>query len=68
MGKTEKTMEKAYGKGNACRAGWAAFVEPEVVNFFKKHGLEKLSVEDGKGNKAKKDEEMKVVYSSVAIL
>ena len=59
-------------KEAAKRAGWAAFVESDVVNFFKHHELEKMAIEDGNGNKAKlsltKDEEIKVEYSSVSIL
>ena len=32
---------------------WAGFVESSVVNFFDEHKIEKLSIEDGNGNKAK---------------
>ena len=51
---------------------WAAFVESDIVNFFLQHDLEKLSLEDGKGNKAKlsrtKDDAIKVEHSSTTIL
>ena len=35
------------------KISWAGFVETAIVNFFQEHELEKLSLEDGKGNKAK---------------
>ena len=72
MSEKPKTMDEAYNKNNARRAGWASFVESEVINFFREHELEKLTVEDGNGNKAKlsltRDEEIKVEYSSIAII
>ena len=72
MSEKPKTIDEAYNKDGARRAGWAAFVESDVVNFFRTHELDKLSVEDGNGNKAKltltRDEDIKVEYSSIAIL
>ena len=72
MSEKPKTMEEEYNKDGAKRAGWAAFVESDVVNFFREYELEKLAIEDGNGNKAKlsltKDEEIKVEYSSITIL
>ena len=51
---------------------WAGFVESNVVNFFDKHKIEKLSIEDGNGNKAKlartKDNGIKVEYSSTVLM
>ncbi len=51
---------------------WAGFVETTIVNFFQEHELEKLSLEDGKGNKAKlakqKDNVIKVEYTSTTTL
>lgn len=35
------------------RKGWVAFVEGEVVNFMTQHELEKMTLDDGMGNKAK---------------
>lgn len=35
------------------RKGWVAFVEGEVVNFMTQHNLEKMTMDDGEGNKAK---------------
>jgi hypothetical protein len=51
---------------------WAGFVETTIVNFFQQNELEKLSLEDGKGNKAKltkqKDNVIKVEYTSTTTL
>ncbi len=51
---------------------WAGFVETTIVNFFQENELEKLSLEDGKGNKAKlskqKDNVIKVEYTSTTTL
>lgn len=35
------------------RKGWVSFVEGEVANFMAHHGLEKMTLDDGEGNKAK---------------
>jgi len=47
---------------------WARFTETTIAAFFQENDLEKLSVEDGKGNKAKltrqKDSGIKVEYTS----
>ena len=65
-------MLHSENKDAARRANWAAFVESDVVNFFKNFDLEKMAIEDGNGNKAKltmtRDEEIKVEYSSITIL
>lgn len=51
---------------------WAGFVETTIVNFFQENELEKLTLEDGKGNKAKlskqKDNVIKVEYTSTTTL
>ncbi len=51
---------------------WAGFVETTIVNFFQENELEKLSLEDGKGNKAKlskqRDNLIKVEYTSTTTL
>ena len=66
------TMEEELNPDAAKRVQWAAFVESDIVNFFDLHELEKLSIEDGKGNKAKlsrtKDNGIKVEHSSITIL
>ena len=50
------------------KVNWSGFVETDVVDFFQAHNLEKLSVEDGNGNKAKltkqKDSSLKVEYTT----
>lgn len=54
------------------RVQWASFVEATIVNFFQEYGLEKLTVEDGNGNKAKltkqKDCGIKVEYTSTTTI
>ena len=54
------------------KMNWAGFVETTIVNFFQENDLEKLSVEDGKGNKAKlakqKDNGIKVEYTSTTTI
>lgn len=54
------------------KVNWAGFVETTIVNFFQENDLEKLSVEDGKGNKAKltkqKDNIIKVEYTSTTTI
>jgi hypothetical protein len=54
------------------KINWAGFVETTVVNLFQENELEKLSVEDGKGNKAKltrqKENTIKVEYTSTTTL
>ncbi|MEN6461179.1 MAG: hypothetical protein ABFC94_07415 [Syntrophomonas sp.] len=62
-----KTLEQENKKIN-----WAGFVETTIVNFFQENEIEKLSLEDGKGNKAKltrqKDNLIKVEYTSTTTL
>ncbi|MCR4962361.1 MAG: hypothetical protein K6B40_00615 [Firmicutes bacterium] len=54
------------------RKNWSAFVESDVANFFIQFDLEKMSLDDGCGNKAKltrtKDNEIKVEYTSSTTL
>ena len=67
-----QTMEEAYNPEGVTRRKWAEFVSGELVAFFVDSKLEKLSCEDGSGNKAKlsrtKDNEIKVESSSVTIM
>ncbi len=67
-----KTMDEEYNKEGVKRNRWATFVESTVVDFLRHNDLEKLSVEDGNGNKAKlsrtKDDEIKVEHSTTTIL
>lgn len=54
------------------RRNWAGFVETTVVNFLVECKLEKITIEDGLGNKAKlvrqKDDTIKVEYTSTTTL
>ncbi len=51
---------------------WSAFAEREAADFFNDYKLEKMTIEDGKGNKAKfsrtKDNSIKVEYTSSVLL
>lgn len=62
-GKTKKTVS---------RHGWVGFVEGTVVNFMLEHDIEKITLDDGAGNKAKlsklKDSSVKVECTSSNIL
>ncbi len=66
------TLDEVMNGKPERKVNWAAFVEADVANFFIEHDLEKMSVEDGNGNKAKltrqKDNGIKVEYSSTTIL
>ncbi len=73
MDKQPKTLEEFVNPEQTKRtAKWPAFIESDVVNFFNLHQIEKMTLEDGTGNKAKlsrqKDDSIKVEYSSLAIL
>lgn len=54
------------------KASWASFVEGEVANFFTGYKLEKMTIEDGNGNKAKiartKDCGIKIEYTSTVMI
>lgn len=54
------------------RQKWSGFVESEVVNFFDKHKIEKLAIEDGNGNRAKlartRDSGIRIEYSSTVTI
>lgn len=67
-----ETMEEEQNPEGAKRMKWTAFVESALADFFIEYKLEKLTVEDGNGNKAKlsrtKDNEIKVEHSSITIL
>lgn len=51
---------------------WSSFVESTVVNFLEEYNIEKLSIEDGNGNKAKlsrtKDNSIKIEYLSTVLM
>jgi len=61
-GKTKQTSRK----------GWVAFVEGDVANFMNHHQIEKMTLDDGFGNKAKllrqKDNSIRVECTSSSVL
>ncbi|MEA4897324.1 hypothetical protein ACH6CV_06860 [Bacillota bacterium Meth-B3] len=67
-----QTLEEAINPEGEKRVNWAGFVEGDVVAFFDAHELEKLSLEDGNGNKAKlqrtKGNSIKIEYTSSVVL
>ncbi len=67
-----KTAEEEYDPEKAHAKKWSAFVESDVVNFFNANQIEKMTIEDGDGNKAKlsrtKDDGIKVDSTSTVIL
>ena len=54
------------------RKSWAVFVERDVADFFTGNKLEKMTIEDGNGNKAKlgrtKDGGIKIEYTSTVMI
>lgn len=67
-----ETMQEAYEPENANKQKWSEFLETKVAEFFVGYKLEKLTLEDGNGNKAKlsrtKDNGIKIEQSSTTIL
>ncbi len=67
-----QTMEEEYEPEQAQVKKWSAFVESDAVNFFTANKIEKMSLEDGNGNKAKlsrtKDGGIRIDSTSSVIL
>ncbi len=67
----EEIMEGKPEK-KATRRGWVGFVEGDVVNFMTQYEIEKMTLDDGAGNKAKltklKDNSIRVECTSSNIL
>ena len=67
-----KTMQEAYEPETFNKQKWSEFLEGTVADFFTGYKLEKLTLEDGSGNKAKlsrtKDNGIKIEQSSTTIL
>ena len=65
-------MEKEVLDAAQARKSWAAFVERDVADFFTGNKLEKMTIEDGNGNKAKlgrtKDGGIKIEYTSTVMI
>ncbi len=66
------TMDEEYDKEGTKKQRWSQFVETTLADLFANCKLEKLSVEDGNGNKAKlsrtKDNGLKIEQSSTTII
>ena len=70
-----QAMQEADDEENpaaAKRRKWSAFVEGPAADFFTGYKLEKMTIDDGSGNKAKfsrtKDDGIKVEYTSAVLL
>ena len=70
--KVPETLAEAMEPEKNTIRKWSSFVESDAVNFFNQFQLEKMTMEDGKGNKAKlartKDNDIKVEYTSSVLL
>ena len=64
--------EDSFGERKNNPQKWSGFVESTVVNFFEEYKMEKLSIEDGNGNRAKlsrtKDNSIKNQYLSTVLM
>lgn len=49
----DEVIEGKTNKQKVDRRSWVGFVEGEVVNFMAQHEIEKMTIDDGGGNKAK---------------
>lgn len=49
----EEMTEDAPQKEKRDRKNWVAFVESDAVNFLTLNDIEKITLDDGEGNKAK---------------
>lgn len=69
---TIEEMMEGKEKKKVSRNGWVGFVEGEAVNFMLANDIEKMTLDDGAGNKAKltklKDSAVKVECTSSNIL
>lgn len=68
----QKFMEDGPEQKKMSRHGWVGFVESDGVNFMTQYNIEKMTLDDGEGNKAKlsriKDNAIKVECTSSNIL
>ena len=46
-------MAEKMNEQKTDRRSWVSFVESDVVNFLTLHNIEKMTLDDGEGNKAK---------------
>ena len=67
-----QTMQETYEPEQVQVKKWSVFVESDAVNFFTSNEIEKMTIEDGNGNKAKlsrtKDGGIKIDSTSSVIL
>lgn len=63
--------KETMGKKEKSFTSWPKFVENDVLTFFNAHGIEKMSIEDGEGGKAKltrtKDGGVKIDLTSTSV-
>lgn len=50
---TIEEMTEGKTKQKKDRKNWVAFVESDVMNFLTLNDIEKMTIDDGEGNKAK---------------
>jgi len=50
---TIEEMMEGKQKNQMDRKSWVGFVESDVVTFMTQYDLEKMTIDDGQGNKAK---------------
>ncbi len=67
-----QTLDEAINPEISLQKQWTVFVNSTLADFFRDYKLEKLTAEDGKGNKVRlsitKDNDIKVEQSSVSII
>lgn len=70
--KTIEEMMESQDKNKRDRKSWVGFVESDVVNFVQLNDIEKMTLDDGEGNKAKitrrKDGSFYVECTSASVL
>ena len=68
----QKFLEGDQEQKKMSRHGWVGFVESDAVNFMTQFNMEKMTLDDGAGNKARltrvKDGGIKVECTSSNIL
>jgi len=68
----QQFVEGSQEQEKLSRHGWVGFVESDAVNFMTQFNIEKMTLDDGAGNRAKltriKDNGIKVECTSSNIL
>ena len=69
---SEEQTQEASAKTKRDRKSWVGFVESDAVNFLQLNDIEKMTLDDGEGNKAKltrrKDGSVYVECTSSSVL